>query len=269
MCILCDPNSLRLLVARLDTLSFVELADAIGVAREAAAQLVLDTADSLRELYDPDAALETVGADGYVSYVVDRAERDGVASAEEVRDWQARFQRGSILADPRVQAFLSSSTEGLAAYMVQMRERQLVLERFLEVQPGDAVFGGIGTYGEISFNVGDLKYIVLSDEEAMQIAVDRISDALWEEDTAHLLRYSRLPDDAIDILTAAQQRPHEEANDILAGIIDVRALAEDTVRQTGYGRFVAEGLTDDFDEQRFGDLLVVRLRLSDALHDEG
>lgn len=268
MCILCDPDSLRLLVAPLDSLGLLDLADSIGIAREAAAQLVLDTADALQETRDPEAALEGVGPDGYVSYVVERAERDGIADAAEVGGWRAVLESGEILEDPRVQAFLSSSTEGLAAYMVQIHDRQLVLERFLEIPAGAALFGGIGHYGEISFTSGEDKYVVLSEEEAMQIAVDRISVDLWREDSSELLRYSRLPSDAVDILAAARERPHEEANEILAGIIDLAAFAEDTVRQTGYGRFVAEGITDEFTEQRFGDYIIVRLRPSDAVRGE-
>ncbi|HEV2130953.1 MAG TPA: hypothetical protein VGR27_07620 [Longimicrobiaceae bacterium] len=268
MCILCNAESLRLLVAPLGSLSQPDLVESIRVAREAAMQLVLDTADALEEFEGPDAALRTVGPDGYLQYVVDRAEQDGVATPEEVREWSAAAEQGRVLEDPRVQAFLSSSTEGLAIYLSQIREKQAVLERFLELRPETTAFSGIGPHGEIALDHGNERYIVLSDEEAMQIAVDRISRELWQEDPALLLRYSNLPEDAIDLIVTAQRGPQEKANDILAGIIDLTALAEDTVRQTGYARFVAEGVSDDFTEQRFGDQLIIRLRLSGAPRDE-
>ncbi len=268
MCILCNAESLRLLVTTLDSLPHPELAESIRVAREAAMQLVLDTADALQEFEGPEAALHAIGPDAYVHYVVDRAEQDGIADAAEVREWRAALGEGRILTDPRVQAFLSSATEGLAIYIAQIREKRAILERFLEVSAGSTLFAGIGPYGEISFDYGNDRYVVLSDEEAMQIAVERISRELWQEDPALLLRYSNLPEDAIDLIVTAQRGPQEKANDILAGIIDVTALAEDTVRQTGYARFVAEGISDDFTEQRFGDQLIVRLRLSGAPRDE-
>lgn len=268
MCILCNPESLRLLVTPLGSLSHPELAESIRVAREAAMQLVLDTADALQEFEGPEAALRTVGPDGYLQYVVERAEQDGVAGADEVREWNAAQNEGRVLLDPRVQAFLSSSTEGLAIYLSQIREKQAVLERFLELRPETTTFGGIGAHGEIGLDHGNDRFIVLSDEEALQIAIDRIARDLWKEDPALLLRYSNLPEDAIDLIVTAQRGPQEKASEILAGIIDVTALAEDTVRQTGYARFIAEGLTDDFSEQRFGDQLIIRLRLSGAPREE-
>ncbi len=268
MCILCNSESLRLLVAPLDALPHPDLAESIRVAREAAMQLVLDTADALQEFEGPEAALDAIGPSGYVRYVVDRAEQDGIADATEVHEWQAALDDGRMLLDPRVQAFLSSSTEGLAIYIAQIRDKQALLERFLEVGAGSMVFGGIGPSGEISFDNGNDRYVVLSDEEAMQIAIEHVARELWQENPALLLRYSSLPDDAIDILTSVQRNPQEKANEILAGIIDLPTLAEDVVRQTGYARFIAEGLTDDFSEQRFGEVLIVRLRLSGAPRDE-
>jgi hypothetical protein len=182
---------------------------------------------------------------------------------DAIQHWNAALANGKGFGDPRVQAFLSSSTEGLAVYLAQLAEKQAVLERFLEVGPGRVQFRGIGQHGEITLEADDERYIVLTEDEAMQIAVDRISSGLWQEDAQRLLMYSSLPDDAIDILQSAQQNPADKANEILLGIIDVTALAEDAVRQRGYGAYVAEDVTDDFFEQRFGDLVIVRLRPGD------
>jgi hypothetical protein len=262
MCILCDNESLRLLASPLESLTNPELAESIRGAREAAMQLVLDTADAWAD-EDSGEPHPTVDPDDYVSYVVDRAEHESVIPAADAKRWRMSGRRGTLLDDPRVQAFLSSAVEGLALYITQIRDKRTVLERFLEVSPGRVGFGGIGSYGEIFFDHGGDRVLVLTDDEAMQIATDQVTSELWREDPGLLLRYSSLPDEGISILTSAQQGPQERANDILAGIVDVPLLVEDTVRQSGYGQFVAAGLTDDFTEQRFGDLVVLRLRLPD------
>lgn len=268
MCILCNTDSLRLMASPLTALTNPELAESIRAAREAAMQLVLDTADTWADADGSDEPHPAVEADGYLRYVIDRAENDGVFSVSELRSWRDAVRTETLLDDPRVQAFVSSAVEGLALYITQIRDKRAVLERFLEVSPGRVGFGGIGAYGEIFFEDGDDRFVVLTDEEAMQIAVDQISSGLANEDPGLLLRYSSLPDEGLSILSAAQQGPQERANDILAGIVDVALLAEDTVRQSGYGRFVAAGVTDEFVEQRFGDLVILRMRVSDELEDE-
>lgn len=268
MCILCNTDSLRLLVVPLNTVSNSQLVDAIRIAREAAMQLVLDTADAWAELEGSVESTPSVDGEGYLRYVIDRAEHDSVLSGDEARAWHAAFEEGTMLGDPRVQAFLSSAVEGLAIYSSQIREKRTLLERFLEVPPASTRFAGIGTSGEIFLDYDDERYIVLSDDEAMQIAIDHISGELWKEDPARLIRYSSLPDEGISLLTAAQQGPRERVNDILAGIIDVPLLVEDIVRQTGYGRFVAAELTDDFTEQRFGDVIVLRMRVPEESEEE-
>ena len=268
MCILCNAESLRLLVTPLPSLSNPQLAESIRIAREAAMQLALDAADALVDQTDADAALRSISPEEYIRYVVERAERDGIADIQETSSWTEGLREQTLLSDPRVQAFLSSSTEALALYIDQIGEKREVLERFLEVRPGEVTFGGIGSWGEISFDGGDEKFLVLTEDEAMQIAVDRIGQTLWEIDPTELLQYTNLPADALDILVSAQQRPQEEANDVLAGIVDLPSLALDHVRRSGYGRFIAEGLADDFTEQRFGELLVVRFRASDSPRHE-
>jgi hypothetical protein len=265
MCVLCDRDSLKLLTLPLEHLSPRQLADSISIAREAAWQLVLDTADAISEA--PDAAIPPhVGPDGYLDYVVERAERDEVIGSEPVLYWTTVARDGEILADPRVQAFLSSAAEGLATYMLQIREHKDALESFLEARNGAVHFAGIGQSGEIVFEVAEQRYVVMSDDEALRIAMDRLATSLCHEDPRWLLEYTNLPVGAADVLAAMQQGPSERANDILAGIVDLQALAEDRVRQIGYAPFVAEGVTEEYSEQRFGDRIIVRLRLPDGLY---
>lgn len=263
MCVLCDKENLRLLVSPLTSLSHRELADAITIAREAAWQLVLDTADAITER-DPDSEglSPHVGPDGYLDYIVDRAEREGAIEPGDVAFWNGALRDESILRDPRVQAFLSSAAEGLANYILQIRDHQAALELFLEERNGAVVFAGIGLNGEIIFDRGPERYVVLSDDEALRIAMDRMATGLCKEDPRRLLEYTNLPMGAADVLAAMQKGPPDRANDILAGIVDLHALTEDRVRQVGYAPFIADGVTDEFSEQRFGDRVIIRLRVS-------
>ncbi len=263
MCVLCDKENLRLLVAPLAELSHRELADAISVAREAAWQLVLDTADAITEAEQAGSSQE-IGPEGYIDYVVDRAQRDGAIREAERLQWSSAMRDRSIYCDPRVQAFLSSSAEGLATYILQIREHKKALEQFLEERDGGVRFAGVGANGEIVFDRGLERYIVLSDDEALRIAMDRLSCNLCNEDPRWLLGYTNLPEGATDVLSAMQQGPPDRANDILAGVVDLQALTEDRVKQIGYGPFVAEGVTEEFSEQRFGERIIVRLRLPEG-----
>jgi hypothetical protein len=263
MCVLCDKDNLKQLVLPLENLSPRQLADSISVAREAAWQLVLDTADAISEA-EHSGIPHHVGPEGYLDYVVERAERDGVISRGQVLQWSRSARDGEILSDPRVQAFLSSAAEGLATYILQIREHKTALELFLEERNGAVSFAGIGSSGEVNFDCADNRYVVMSDDEALRIAMDRLATNLCHEDPRWLLEYTNLPVGAADVLAAMQQGPPERANDILAGIVDLEALTEDRVRQIGYAPFVAEGVTEEFSEQRFGDRIIVRLRLPEG-----
>lgn len=260
MCVLCDKENLRLLVAPLESLAQQQLADAIAIARNAAWQLVLDTADLIAEAGGSETA-RGIEARGYIEYVVERAERDGALRQAESLAWNAALRDGEIFKDPRVQAFLSSATEGLASYLLQIAAHQESLELFLEERNGRVRFAGVGIDGETIFDRGDERYVVMSDEEALRIAMDNLAIGLYKEDPRRLLGYTNLPEGAVDVLSAMQQGPPERANEILAGIVDLHALTEDRVREIGYAPFVAEGVTDEFSEQRFRDRIIVRLRL--------
>ena len=260
MCVLCEKGNLRLLTAPLGTLGHRQLAESIGLAREAAWQIVLDTADAIAESAEVDAC-QQLGPEGYFDYVIDRAERDGVLQSPDLEGWHQALRDASIYSDPRVQAFLSSAAEGLADYILQMREHKEALELFLEERNGGVVFAGIGPSGEIVFDCGPARYVVLSEDEGLRIAMDRLADDLCQEDPRWLLEYTNLPVGAADVLAAMQQGPPDRANDILAGIVDLKALTEDRVREVGYAPFVAEGVTEEFSEQRFGDRVIVRLRM--------
>lgn len=267
MCVLCNAESLRLLIVPGGHLRPLKLAESIRVAREAAGQYVVDTVDALRD--EPGATLShQVDPEEYVRYVVGRAQEDGVGTPPELRAWTTVLPT-EYTTDPRVQAFLSSAVEGLANYQARIDDQRVVLARFLESRLESLEFDGVGMSGELYFREGDDSYAVLSDDEALQIAVDRVSWGLHREDPGILLQYTSLPDGALDILVGAQKRPEDEANQVLAGMVDVAALAEDTLRQNGYGWLVADTQNGDVSEQRFGDRVIVRFRTPDeSLEDD-
>jgi hypothetical protein len=259
MCVLCSADNLRLLTAPAGSLAYVQLAESIRVAREAAMQYVLDTIHDLRDTPGEIPSLE-VSAEEYLHYVVERAEEDGVATPGELRAWTSGLHR-EYADDPRVQAFVSSAVEGLARYLSRMADQREALARFLEIRPDGIEFAGVGLSGELYFRHGGEGYAAIDDDEAVQIAMDRVSWNLHREDPAVLLRYTDLPDSALDILVAAQKRPEEEANHVLAGMVDVPALADDSLRQRGHGWLVAENPADVASEQRFGNKVIVRFHL--------
>jgi hypothetical protein len=258
MCVLCDKENLRLLSAPLGSLSHPRLAEAIAISREAAWQLVLDSADTIA---DGERRFEewSFAPSHYLEYVIDRAATNGALRAR----WIESVRDGSILLDPRVQGFLSSAAEGFAVYAILVGAHREALEQFLEERTGAVVYAGVGGNGEVLFDRGTERYVVLSEEEAFRIAVDRVTGNLREESPDRLLQYTNLPDGATDVLATMQKGDDERANEILAGIVDVEALTDDLVREVGYGRFIAEGVTEEFSEQRFGDRIIIRMRLPD------
>lgn len=266
MCVLCDANNLRLLVAPVASLSALDFAEAIRIAREAAMQYVLDAVDALRDS-PSEVPSRVVDPEEYLRYVVERAEQDGVNVGSETNEWNASFS-GEFVRDPRVQSFLSAAAEGLAMYTAQMDDQRTTLARYLEAPLSSVEFAGIGPFGEPCFRYEEHAYVVLAHEEAMQIATDRISRGLFQENPTLLLHYTDLPEGALDILSDAQRRPEDEANQVLAGMVDVTALAEDTVRQNGYGWIVSDEQSFDVLEQRFGDRMIVRFQPSESTFDD-
>src|SRR5690606_17828188 len=100
-----------------------------------------------------------VGPEGYIDYVVDRAVRDNAIEEGDRIAWYAASREGSILRDPRVQGFLSAAAEGLATYILQIREHKLALEQFLEERNGGVSFAGVGANGEIVFDRAFERYV--------------------------------------------------------------------------------------------------------------
>lgn len=258
MCILCDTQSLRLLIAPLPSLSPGQLADAIRAAREAATQMVIRHVEAKVEQGDSAPELD---ADGYGELIVDRAQTDGVITPPELRVWRRAFADGTALRDdPRVQAFLSSCAEGVAEHQAMVTERSELLARYLEIRSHEVRVDSVGPDGEVWFDVRGDTFALLTEAESMELVVRQITDTLPHRAPDELLRYTTLPDGAVDVLADIQLRPDEEAADILAQMVDVAAMAEDAVRAGGYAPLLTEEAGVDVEETRFGEMLVFRTR---------
>lgn len=259
MCILCDHGTLEILTVPLERLAVGQVADAIRAAREAAGPGVLDYAEAV--LRDEEAPV--VEAELYGEIVVARAREAGVLGNAEAYGWEARLRKASTARDPRVQAFVSTCTELVDQYRVLFAERREVIERFVEAH-GDAVeFGGIGQDGELWFEYRGESYAPLTPEEATDTVERELVATLHATPPETLLRYSQLPDAALEVLTGVQTRPAEDANEILAGMIDLTALAEDRIRAEGYAPFFRGEGIDSVEDLRFGEWVIVRVPVAE------
>jgi hypothetical protein len=255
MCVLCDVTVLRRLGASFDSLGPGERADAIREAREAAGVVAPELAEGVLRGEKVDAADPEL----YSRHVLATAREEGVLSGSDSIRWRGELGGARGPQDPRVQAFLSSCAELIADYQAGAQERRKVLERYLEVRGAAVEFAAIGRDGEIWFEHRGDRYTVMTDDEAMDIAVYRLTDGLAQMTSEELLPYTRLPASAIDVIEGIRGRPAEEATDVLAGIVDVALMAEDRVVRDGYAGFFAgeEGMASE--DTDFGEYVVVRL----------
>lgn len=254
MCILCDHGTLELLTAPLESLAPGRVAEAVRAAREAAGPGVLDHAEAvLRGDTEP-----TVDASLY-DEVVGRALESAVLNSMEATAWAARLEAGEGLRDPRVQAFLSSSTEILDEYAVLLTERKQVVERFVEAPEGAVTFLGLGPDGELWFDFESESYVALAAEEAREIVQRELGSTLNTFDAEVLMRYCSLPDTASDVVVGILAKPTDVANGILGGLIDLPLLAEDRIRAVGYAPFFRGDPPRPVEDLRFGEWIIVRI----------
>lgn len=254
MCILCDHGTLDLLTRPLEGLEPGQLGNAIRTARDAAGPGVLDHAEAvLRGESAPTAGLQL-----YADIVVARALEAGVLKSADAFGWDTRLttERGSV--DPRVQAFVSSCAEIVDDYRVLLLERRQVLERFLETDAASIAFVWLGQDGELWFEYQDELYAVLAQMEAMEIVERELSESLHTLAADTLIRYTMLPDTGLEVLQGILSRPAEAANALLAGMIDLPALADDRVRLSGYAPFFPGDSDRTVEDLRFGEWVIIR-----------
>lgn len=260
MCVLCDVAVLRRLGAPFDSLAQQERADAIREARDAAAVISPELADAALRGNAP--ALDDPQL--YDRHVLSTAQEEGVLTSSDAFRWRTALAGPNGLDDARVQAFLSSCAEYVASYLAGAADRRRILERYLEVHTHDVEFAGIGRDGEVWYENRGARYAVLTDEEAMEMAVMRITETLPSLTPEELLPYTRLPASALDVLEAIRTRPQDEAAEVLAGIVDVALMAEDRVSREGFGPLFVEEGEEAMEDSDFGDYVVLHLPAAEA-----
>jgi hypothetical protein len=251
MCVLCDPRALELLVAPLERLSAADRVQAIRMGREAAAASAAPLVESTllgEEVFggEPEAYLEAV---------VERAREDGVLGRAGAFLWEADVQAGRALRDPRVQAFLAGCAELVAENQARAAEERTLLARFLETRPATVRFASLGRGWELWFAHDGHGYAVLHRDDRVRVAAVYLEGTLHAADAAELLPYTGLPGSGLALLRDVQGHAPDEADDLLAGIVDVEAMAQERVRRHGLARLMAgEGA----EEIPFGEHVVVR-----------
>jgi hypothetical protein len=255
MCILCDHGTLELLTTPLERFAAGQLGDAVRAAREAAGPGILDHAEAVLR-GDAQPALEP---DFYGEVVVARALESGVVTSRDASQWDAWLATETGQLDPRVQAFLSSCAEILDEYAVLLSERRQVVDRFVEARATAARFTWLGPDGELWFDFGGESYAALTEAEALEIVQREIGTTLHTQEPETLLRYSGLPESGLEILVGIQAKPPELANSLLAGLVDLPALAEDRVRVEGYAPFFRGDPPRAVEDLRFGEWVIIRI----------
>lgn len=253
MCVLCDPHALELLSMPLERLSPADRVRAIQLARDASTAAA---APVVEEVLRGDAAFAGE-PEAYLEAVVERGLEDGVLSRGDTFRWEAEIASGRALRDPRVQAFLAGLAELAADYQARAEEERVLLARFLETRPAGLRFATLGRGWELWHEHGGFGYAVVHRDERVRVAAVYLQGTLHRMEPAELLPYTDLPDAGLALLRDVRGRAPDEADDLLAGIVDVDALAADRVRRHGLAHLMGgEGA----EEIPFGEHVVVRAR---------
>lgn len=255
MCILCDHGTLDKLTVPLERLGPGELAEAIRTARDAAGPGIMDEAEAMLR---GESAGE-VDAEIFGEVVVARAREAGVLSDADAFHWNEALTRAPASDDPRVLAFISSCAEMLDDYRLLVRERKQVIEMFMESRDDGVTFSWLGRDGELWFDYRGETYAALSEMEALEVVERELAGTLHTSTAQSLLRYTTLPDTGVEVLEGILAKPAEQADALLAGLIDIGALADDRVRASGFAPFFQNEQSRPVEDMRFGEWVIVRV----------
>lgn len=98
------------------------------------------------------------------------------------------------------------------------------------------------TYGENSFDADGGEYLVLTDDEADELAAERIKESLWAFNAEFIASHTKhgLDDAQIEAIKEMQGRLCESANSIIEALIeDLDYFIDDAVKSDGRGHFIS------------------------------
>jgi len=83
-------------------------------------------------------------------------------------------------------------------------------------------------------------YIVLTDDEANEMASNYIRESLWAFNASFIIDHSKLPYDAIEMVQSYQQTQCEGANETIEALIeDMDEFIDDAISADGRGHFMS------------------------------
>jgi hypothetical protein len=108
--------------------------------------------------------------------------------------------------------------------------------------------------GENTFEFGSEEYLVVTNEEAYEIAEEYIKESVWAFRPSFLAEHSNVSE---DIFQALQEKCYEGANEmILNSIIDIDDLVDSAISCDGIAHFLN---TYDGGEESLNDLYIYRI----------
>ena len=129
------------------------------------------------------------------------------------------------------------------------------LAEFLELDEIDEIEEG---YNENTFDADGCEYMVLTDDEADEMAEEYICDSLWAFDTNFILQHSNLDwsQELEDAIRTMQKNLCEGANEAIRGMIeDLDEFIKEAISADGRGHFLN---TYDGEENEQGEYYIYR-----------
>jgi len=94
-------------------------------------------------------------------------------------------------------------------------------------------------YGNNRFDIDGKEYLVLSDQEAQDLAEEYIKESLWAFNAEFIIEHSALPYEALDMIKNFQSEKCESANDTIEALItDMDEFISDAIAADGRGHFL-------------------------------
>lgn len=111
-------------------------------------------------------------------------------------------------------------------------------------------------YGDNAYDANGSEYLVLTEDEADELAAERIKESLWAFNAEFISSHTKhgLDDDQIKALKEMQGKLCESANSIVEALIeDLDHFIEDAIRCDGRGHFIS---SYDGEEYEVGEKVV-------------